>query len=118
MCRRATSSVEPEEVTGSVHCRLRTYGTECRTAGPPGIGPSDYGPLWRPDMRAVRRSQVVAHPCGFLGSRDEVTGPAAAGATPWAGDPRVNIQENHGMAKPYQVRQVLAAIRKLEEEDS
>jgi hypothetical protein len=38
--------------------------------------------------------------------------------TPWAGDPRVNIQENHGMAKPYQVRQVLAAISKLEEEES
>jgi hypothetical protein len=38
--------------------------------------------------------------------------------TPWAGDPRVNIQENHGMARPYQVRQVLAAINKLEEEDS
>ena len=38
--------------------------------------------------------------------------------TPWAGDPRVNIQENRGMAKPYQVRQVLAAISKLEEEDS
>ena len=36
--------------------------------------------------------------------------------TPWAGDPRVNIQDDHGMAKPYQVRQVLAAIEKLEEE--
>jgi hypothetical protein len=23
--------------------------------------------------------------------------------TPWAGDPRVNIQDSHGMAKPYQV---------------
>jgi hypothetical protein len=35
--------------------------------------------------------------------------------TPWAGDPRVNIQTDHGMAKEYQVRQVMAAIRKLEE---
>ena len=35
--------------------------------------------------------------------------------TPWAGDPRVNIQNDHGKAKEYQVRQVLAAIRKLEE---
>jgi len=34
---------------------------------------------------------------------------------PWAGDPRVNIQNDHGKAKEYQVRQVLAAIRKLEE---
>ncbi|NBC48029.1 MAG: toxin HicA [Gammaproteobacteria bacterium] len=33
--------------------------------------------------------------------------------TPWPGDPRVNIQEYHGKAKPYQVKQVLAAIDKL-----
>jgi hypothetical protein len=33
---------------------------------------------------------------------------------PWAGDPRVNIQNNKGKAKPYQVRQVLAAIDKKE----
>ena len=32
---------------------------------------------------------------------------------PWRGDPRVNIQDDHGKAKPYQVRQVLAAIEKL-----
>ena len=34
--------------------------------------------------------------------------------TPWPGDPRVNIQEKQGKAKAYQVRQVLAAIEKLE----
>lgn len=34
--------------------------------------------------------------------------------TPWPGFPNVNIQENQGMAKPYQVRQVLTAIDKLE----
>lgn len=33
---------------------------------------------------------------------------------PWAGDPRVNIQSDKGKAKTYQVRQVLAAIEKLE----
>ena len=36
--------------------------------------------------------------------------------TPWPGDPRVNIQRGEGSnAKAYQVRQVLAAIAKLEE---
>jgi len=30
--------------------------------------------------------------------------------TPWPGDPRVNIQNDHGKAKAYQVRQVLKAI--------
>ncbi|MFH2040107.1 MAG: toxin HicA [Chloroflexota bacterium] len=34
--------------------------------------------------------------------------------TPWQGDPRINIQDDHGMAKAYQVRQVLKAIERLE----
>ena len=37
--------------------------------------------------------------------------------TPWQGDPRVNIQNAKGKAKPYQVRQVLWAIERLENED-
>ncbi len=36
--------------------------------------------------------------------------------TPWQGDPRINIQNAKGMAKPYQVRQVLRAIARLESE--
>lgn len=36
--------------------------------------------------------------------------------TPWPGDPRVNIQtDKGGMAKAYQVKQILQAIDKLEE---
>jgi len=35
--------------------------------------------------------------------------------TPWPGDPRVNIQNERGKAKAYQVRQVLLAIDRLEE---
>lgn len=34
--------------------------------------------------------------------------------TPWSGDPRINIQNDKGRAKTYQVRQVLLAIDKLE----
>ncbi len=33
--------------------------------------------------------------------------------TPWQGDPRINIQDDNGKAKAYQVRQVLQAIDKL-----
>ena len=33
--------------------------------------------------------------------------------TPWPGNPRVNIQNNKGKAKAYQVRQVLLAIERL-----
>lgn len=32
---------------------------------------------------------------------------------PWPGDPRVNIQNNKGKAKAYQVRQVISAIQLL-----
>ena len=34
--------------------------------------------------------------------------------TPWPGDPRVNIQNAKGKAKPYQIKQVLQAIKKRE----
>ena len=33
--------------------------------------------------------------------------------TPWPGDPRVNIKNDKGMAKAYQVKQVLKAIERL-----
>ena len=36
--------------------------------------------------------------------------------TPWQGDPRVNIQNDKGTAKAYQVKQVLKAIERLEAE--
>ena len=36
--------------------------------------------------------------------------------TSWQGDPRINLQKGKGnFAKPYQVRQVLNALRKLKE---
>lgn len=34
---------------------------------------------------------------------------------PWPGTPRINLQKDGKMAKPYQVKQVIEAIRKLEE---
>ncbi len=37
---------------------------------------------------------------------------------PWAGDPRVNIQEERGMAKAYQVRQILRAIEKIQSHEN
>ena len=37
--------------------------------------------------------------------------------TPWIGDPRINIQGHEGKAKAYQVKQVLLAIKLLEEKN-
>jgi predicted RNA binding protein YcfA (HicA-like mRNA interferase family) len=34
--------------------------------------------------------------------------------TPWKGDPRINLQKDSRMAKPYQVKDVIKAIEKLE----
>jgi len=36
--------------------------------------------------------------------------------TPWVRDPRINIQRAGDTAKPYQVRQVLKALEKLDEQ--
>jgi hypothetical protein len=35
---------------------------------------------------------------------------------PWKGDPRINIQKDGNMAKEYQVRAVINAINRVEEE--
>lgn len=57
-------------------------------------------------------AKVCAH---FFGTPRTSGGSHAVYKTPWPGDPRVNIQNDHGRAKAYQVRQVLAAITRLEE---
>ena len=50
----------------------------------------------------------------YFGSPRTSGGSHVVFKTPWPGDPRVNIQNDKGKAKPYQVRQVLAAIDKKE----
>ena len=36
--------------------------------------------------------------------------------TPWQGEPRINLQRDGKMAKPYQVRQVKKALETLEKD--
>lgn len=50
----------------------------------------------------------------YFGEPRQRGGSHAVFKTPWPGDPRVNIQNDKGKAKAYQVRQVLAAIDKKE----
>ena len=52
-------------------------------------------------------AKVCTH---YLGAPRTRGGSHAVFRTPWPGDSRVNIQSDHGKAKTYQVRQVLAAI--------
>ena len=43
--------------------------------------------------------------CHFFGDPVRPADPTRCNRTPWPGDPRVNIQNDHGNAKAYQVRQ-------------
>jgi hypothetical protein len=52
----------------------------------------------------------------YFGEARQTGSSHAVFKTPWQGDPRVNIQNDKGKAKAYQVRQVLKAIEKMEEE--
>ncbi|WP_425842776.1 toxin HicA [Agrococcus sp. TSP3-2-1] len=65
---------------------------------------------------SVRFSDLRAVCEHYFGEPRQSGGSHLVFATPWPGDPRVNIQDRDGAAVPYQVRQVLAAIEKLEEE--
>jgi hypothetical protein len=55
-------------------------------------------------------SRVCDH---YFGTPRQASGSHRVYRTPWQGDPRINIQDDHGKAKAYQVRQVLAAIERL-----
>ncbi len=63
------------------------------------------------NIRYENLAKVCEH---YFGPARSTGGSHAVFKTPWPGDPRVNIQNDHGKAKAYQVRQVLAAIEKKE----
>ena len=63
------------------------------------------------NVRFEDPAKVCEHYFGAVQTRG---GSHAVFRTPWPGDPRVNIQNDHGKAKAYQVRQVLVAIDKKE----
>jgi len=61
------------------------------------------------------RFQDLCRVCDFyFGEARQTSGSHRVYKTPWVGDPRVNVQNEKGMAKTYQVRQVLKAIERLE----
>ncbi len=52
----------------------------------------------------------------YFGSARQTSSSHRIYKTPWQGDPRINIQNHKGKAKAYQVKQVLMAIEKLEDD--
>ena len=69
----------------------------------------------RREPRNVRFSDLCKICVEYFGEPRQKGSSHAVFKTPWVGDPRVNIQNDRGKAKPYQVRQVLQAIDKLRE---
>jgi hypothetical protein len=63
-------------------------------------------------VRFTELQKVCEH---FFGPARQSGSSHAIYKTPWLGDPRVNIQNDKGKAKPYQVRQVLDAVQKLKD---
>jgi hypothetical protein len=52
--------------------------------------------------------------CDYYFGQPRSSGSHRIYKTPWQGDPRINIQDDNGKGKAYQVKQVLRAIRKQE----
>ncbi len=68
----------------------------------------------RANPRNISYADVLKVCEHYFGPARNTGGSHAVFKTPWPGDPRVNIQNDHGKAKAYQVKQVLQAIEKME----
>jgi hypothetical protein len=68
----------------------------------------------RQNPKSVRFSNLCKVCDYFFGEPLQRTGSHRVYKTPWQGDPRINIQNNKGKAKSYQVKQLLLALEKLE----
>jgi hypothetical protein len=68
----------------------------------------------RQNPRGIRFRDVCQVCDFYFGEARQTVGSHRIYKTPWQGDPRVNIQDDKGLAKAYQVRQVLKAIDRLE----
>ena len=68
----------------------------------------------RENPKGVRFSDLCKVCDKFFGKARQSGSSHRVYRTPWKGDPRVNIQNSKGMAKSYQVKQVLKALDRLE----
>ena len=67
----------------------------------------------RSNPRGIRFNELAAICDLFFGTPRQSGTSHRVYRTPWPGDPRVNIQNDRGMAKAYQVRQVIRALEML-----
>ena len=83
----------------------------------PGARIADILEVMRRNPKGVRFRELCQVCEACFGTARQSSGSHRIYKTPWPGDPRVNIQASRGMAKAYQVRQVLKAIARLENEN-
>lgn len=76
---------------------------------------ADIVAAMRKNPKNVRFSDLEKVCVEYFGDPRRSSTSHAVFKTPWAGDPRVNIQNDKGNAKRYQVLQVLAAIDRVED---
>ena len=69
----------------------------------------------RREPAAVRFADLLKVCEKFFGRLRYTAGSHIIFKTPWVGDARINIQNDKGKAKAYQVRQFLLAIDRLEQ---
>ena len=98
--------------------RVGTVDASCHDAyndimSPKGSAASVLNALRR-NPRGVRFSDLCRLCDEYFGEPRQKGTSHRVYRTPWPGDPRVNIQNRGGLAKAYQVRQVVRAIEKLE----
>jgi hypothetical protein len=70
--------------------------------------------LMRRNPKGIRYSDLCKVCDHYFGDPRQVGSSHRIYKTLWQGDLRVNIQNDNGMARAYQVRQVLKAIERLE----
>ncbi len=79
---------------------------------------SDILELMSKNPKGVRFKDLCKVCDAYFGAPRQTGSSHRVYRTPWQGDPRVNIQDRKGKAKPYQVRQVLQAIERMEQQSN
>ncbi len=72
----------------------------------------------RNNPKGIRFAELARICSYFFGEPRQRSSSHIVYRMPWDGDPRINIQDDKGMAKPYQVRQVIRALERLSESGS
>jgi hypothetical protein len=73
--------------------------------------------LMRQNPKGIKYNDLCKVCDHYFGTPRQVGSSHRVYKTPWQDDPRINIQNDKGMAKAYQVKQVLKAIERLEKQE-